>query len=126
METKKAQVLRSLLYTDVALVTGMLLVMVLMVLANFRTLTGMLSASTLYILAGIACIGALSLASCVFPRLHALHAVAAVGLLLMYLVTQNFAYALRSQPLLLTILVLNPIAVFVLSAFIDREEKRAP
>jgi hypothetical protein len=126
VETKKSRILRSLLYTDAVLVTGMLLVMVLMVLANFRTLTGMLSASTLYILAGIACIGALSLTACVFRRLHAMHAVAAVGLLLLYLVTQNFAYALRSQPLLLAMLVLNPVAVFVLSAFIDREEKRVP
>jgi hypothetical protein len=55
-----------------------------------------------------------------------LQSVAAVGLLLLYLVTQNFAYAISSQPLLLAILVLNPIAVFVLSAFIDREEKRSP
>jgi hypothetical protein len=126
METKKAKVLRSLLYTDVALVTGMLLVMVLMVVANFRTLTGMLDVSTLYILAGIGGIGALSLAACVFRRFHALQAVAAVGLLLLYLVTQNLVYAIRSQPLLLAILVLNPIAVFALSVFIDREEKRAP
>lgn len=126
MATKKAKVLRSLLYTDVALVTGMLLVMVLMVVANFRTLTGMLDVSTLYILAGIGGIGALSLAACIFRRLHALQTVAALGLLLLYLVTQNFAYALTSQPLLLAALVLNPVAVFALSAFIDREEKRAP